>query len=115
MSIGERNRRIEVWKPTGAVDAANQPLPNAWVLHKAKWAHVKGETGMAAIRSAAQSEGINTPLDRYSYRVAYDTSVTVDMQIREHDGSRLNIIGVRHDRANRDWTDIIAEVGGSNG
>lgn len=112
--IGEFNRRIEIWKPSGAVDAANQPLPTAWVLHKEKWARIKGETGMATIRAAASAGGINTPLDRYSYRINYDRSIGTDMQIRDRDGDRLNIVSVRHDKANREWTDIVAEVGGSN-
>lgn len=113
--IGEYNRMIQVWKPSGVVDAANQPLPNAWVLHKEKWSRIRGETGMATIRAAAAAGGINTPLDRYSFRVNYDRSITVDMQIRDREGDRYNILAVRHDKAGREWTDIVAELGGSNG
>lgn len=113
--IGEYNRRIEIWKPSGAVDAANQPLPDAWVLHKRRWAHVRGETGMGAIRAAAAAGGINTPLDRYSFRINYDRTISTDMQIRDPDGDRFNILAVRHDKADREWTDIVAELGGANG
>lgn len=113
--IGEYNRRIEIWKPTGAKNAANEPLPNAWELHKSKWSRVRGETGMATIRASAAAGGVNTPLDRYSFRVNYDPSITVSMQVRERDGTRYNILSVRHDKANREWTDIVAETGGSNG
>ena len=115
MSIGKRNRRIEIWKESGAVDGANQPIPDDWLLHAAKWAHIKGETGMGAIRSAAQRDNVNTPLDHYSYRIAYDTSITVEMQLREPDGTRANIITVRHDKENRNWTDIVCQIGGANG
>lgn len=115
MNASDRNRRIAIWRRTGAVNAANEPLPDAWEYFKDKWVKIKGETGMGAIRSAATAGGINTPLDHYSFRCNYDTSITTDMQIRERDGSRLNIIAVRHDKAMRDWTDIVAEVGGSNG
>ena len=113
--IGEHNRRIEIWKPSGAKDAANEPLPNAWTLHKRKWARIRGETGMATIRAAATAGGVNTPLDRYSFRVNYDLTIEVTMQIRDTQGMRYNIVGVRHDLAGRDWTDIVAEIGGSNG
>lgn len=113
--IGEKNRRIEFWKRTGATDSANQPMPTAWVLHKPKWARIRGETGMATIRAASSAGGVNTPLDRYSFRIGYDVSITVDMQIREHDGTRYNILAVRHDKATRDWTDVVAETGGANG
>lgn len=113
--IGEYNRMIEIWKPSGEVDAANEPLPDAWILHKEKWARIRGETGMATIRAAAAAGGINTPLDRYSFRINYDRSITTDMQIRDREGDRYNILTVRHDKATRDWTDIVAELGGSNG
>lgn len=112
--IGEHNRLIAIWKPTGAVNEANEPT-GEMVLHKNKWARIRGETGMGTIRAAAQAGGVHTPLDRYSFRVSYDKSITVKMQIRESDGTRYNILSVRHDLANRDWTDIVAETGGSNG
>lgn len=113
--IGEANRRVEFWKPTGEVDAANQPLPNAWELHKAKWAKARGDTGMASIRAAASNGGINTPLDRYSFRINYDRSITTDMQLRTPEGDRMNIVAVRHDMAMREWTDVVAEFGGVDG
>lgn len=114
MTIGAANRMIEIWALSGAVDAANEPLPDSWELVKEKWAAVRGETGMSSIRSAASADGVNTPLDRYSFRVNYDTSITVKMQIRERDGTRLGIIAVRHDKADRNWTDIVAETGGAD-
>jgi len=113
--IGEHNRLVEIWSPTGAVNSANEPLPDAWALHKSKWARIRGETGMGTIRAAAAAGGVHTALDRYSFRVSYDTSITNKMQIRERDGTRYNILTVRHDKADRDWTDIVAETGGANG
>lgn len=112
--IGAKNRLIHFWKDSGAVDEANEPVPDPWVFHKSKWAQIKGETGMGAIRSSAEA-GVNTPLNRYSFRINYDTSITVGMQIREKDGTRYNILAVRHDKADREWTDVIGETGGSNG
>lgn len=114
MSIGNRNRRIGIWKLSGAVNEANEPIPNDWVFVKSRWADVKGESGLASIRTAATA-GIHTPLDRYSFRVNYDPSITVEMQLRDPEGDRYNIVAVRHDKANREWTDIVGEIGGSDG
>lgn len=112
--IGEKNRIIEIWKHDGTLDAANTPTPTGWFKFKEKWARIRGETGMATIRAAAAADNINTPLDRYSFRVNYDTQIDVTMQLREPNGDRYNIIAVRHDKADRDWTDIVAETGGSD-
>lgn len=114
MTIGDKNRRIEIWRNTGALDAANEPVADPWVLHKEKWANIKGDSGMASIR-ASNAGGISTPLDRYSFRVNYDPSILPDMQVRERDGTRYNILAVRHDKGDREWTDLIGETGGSNG
>jgi hypothetical protein len=35
------------------------------------------------------------------------------MHIRERDGTTLRILGIRHDKANREWTDVIAEDSGN--
>lgn len=112
--IGNFNRKIEFWKPTGAVNEANEPLPDAYAFYKSRWAQIRGETGMGAIRSSAAA-GISAPLNRYSFRINYDTSITDDMQVRERDGTRYNILSIRHDKADREWTDVVAETGGSNG
>lgn len=114
--IGEQNRYFIIMRPTNAVDGANQPLPTAWERHKGKWARVRGETGMGTIRAASHANGVNTPLDRYSVRFNYDRSITDDMQLREatESGQRFAILAVRHDMAEREWTDVVVEVGGSN-
>lgn len=114
MPIGDRNRRIEIWQHDGSLDEANQPNPDGWVKVKERWANIKGESGLGSIRTAATA-GIHTPLDRYSFRVNFDPSITVEMQLREKDGTRYNIVAVRHDKANREWTDIVGETGGANG
>ena len=116
MNIGNRNRLIEIWKPTGAVDGANEPLPDAWEFHKSRWAEIKGESGMASIRAASSADGIVTPLNRRSFRINHTPDITIDMQVREHSGTvRSQIVAVRHDDANREWTDVITETGGANG
>ena len=75
---------------------------------------IERQVGRAAPKSA-QRDGVNTPLDRYSYRVAFSPSIDATMQLREADGTRAQIIIVRHDKENRQWTDIVVEIGGANG
>lgn len=113
--IGARNRLIKIYKPLTTVNAANEV--EGWEAEpfKEKWAEIRGETGMGSIRAAAQAGGVNTPLDNYSFRVSFDRSIDVTMQLRDPDGDVYNIIGVRHDKARRKYTDIIAQLGGSNG
>lgn len=113
MNIGKKNRLYSFWSNSGAVDEANQPVPDPWVFHKERWAEVKGETGMGAIRSSAG--GINTPMDRYSLRINYTPSINEAMQARDPNGNRYDIVAVRHDLARREWTDVIVETGGANG
>lgn len=112
---GDRNRYVHFYKLSGAEDGSNEPVEDPWVYHKSKWANIKGERGMGTIRAAAAAGGVNTPLNKYSYNISYDRSITVGMQLRDPDGDRLNIIAVNHDKANRDWTDVVCEVGGANG
>lgn len=111
MSIGDYNRRVEIWKPSGVVDAANEVPADGYVLHKPKWVKYSTETGMATIRAAAQAGGINTPANRASLRCYYDPSINETMHVRFRDGSRATILAVRHDEANRDHTDIVIERG----
>jgi head-tail adaptor len=95
--IGKRNRFIRIYKPLPTVN------------------EVRGETGMGSIRAAAQAGGINTPLDNYSFRVNYDRAIDVRMRLVDSEGDTYNIIGVRHDKARRAYTDIVAQLGGANG
>lgn len=113
MNLGDKNRRFEFWKLSGAVDGANEPVADPWVIHKSKWGQIKGETGMGSIRSA--SAGVSTPLDRYSIRVEYDTSITIGMQVRDRNGNRFNVLRVGHDFADKNWTDVVVETGGADG
>ena len=44
--IGEYKRKIAIWKRTGAVDAAGEPLPDSFEFYKFKWAKIRGRNGM---------------------------------------------------------------------
>lgn len=112
MNAGRKNRLIEIYKPSTALDGANEA--EGWAFVKSKAAEIKGETGMAGIRGAAQNGGVITPSNRYSFRVNYDPCINEKMQVRLN-GTCFGVIKVTHDLAMRRFTDIICEQGGSNG
>ncbi len=121
MTIGEKTRYITINKPSTTLDAENRAT--GWVFHKRKWAEPMGQTGMGRIRSEASAGGINTDLQRYSFRINYDLSIDntmqVVMRVRNADATfsdiELDIQSVNHDHAGRDHTDLICQTGGSNG
>jgi head-tail adaptor len=121
MTIGEKNRFITINKRSTTTDGANEST--GWVLHKNKWAEAMGQTGMGRIRSEASAGGINTDLQRYSFRVNYDLSIDntmqVVMKVLNPDGSfsyvSLDIQSVNHDHAGRSHSDLVCQTGGSNG
>ena len=108
--IGARNRLFRFYKRSEEVNAANEPV--GWVFHKQKWAEVKGESGMGSIRAAASAGGVVTPLDRYSLRVSYDLSIDSTMQARDSEGWCYEVLAVRHDKARRNYSDIVVESSG---
>jgi hypothetical protein len=113
--IGKRNRRVTFHRLLEGVDSANQSLGFNDTPAFTRWAEPKGETGLSTVRSAAQAGGINTQLNLYSFRINWTPTIDATMQMRDSLGTRYNITAVRHDLAMRNWTDVIVEVGGSNG
>jgi len=113
MTIGEKNRKITINKPSTTLDVENRPV--GWVLHKTKWAQIMGQTGMGRIRSEASAGGVNTDLQRYSFRVNYDLSIDNTMQIVDPNGIEYDIQSVNHDHATRSHSDLVCQTGGSNG
>ena len=111
--IGEYNRKIEIWKRVNTTDAAGEPVLGNFAFYKAKWAKVRGRNGMQSIREST-ADGVTAPTDMLSYRVRYCTDITVDMQLRRL-GVVMDIIAIRQDDADREWTDIIVRTGGSDG
>lgn len=116
MGQGNKTREIELWVPITALDGANEPTgDDPWSFYATRWAEVKGETGMGSIRSAANAGGVNTPLNRYSFRLNYDKTIDSTMQVRTPEGDRMDVVSVLHDLARRTYTDVVCQVGGSNG
>jgi SPP1 family predicted phage head-tail adaptor len=113
MTIGEKNRYITINKRDETVDTANESV--GWVLHKKKWAQIVGMSGMVRIRSEASAGGVNTDLQRYSFRVNYDLSLTSAMQVVDGNGIMYDVQSVNHDHAHREHTDLVCQQGGANG
>lgn len=113
MTIGEKNRWITINKRSPDTDTANESF--TWILHKKKWAQIIGQTGMARIRSEASAGGVNTDLQRYSFRVNYDLTIDNTMQVVDPNGVAYDIQSVNHDHATRQHSDLVCQTGGSNG
>ena len=111
-AAGDRNRLISIEKLTGAVDGANQEI-EAWQFVIKRWARILTATGMAAVRSSQQ--GIPLVPGRYSFRINYTpTGINEGYRVNDH-GVFYDIRDIRHDHANREYTDLVCEHGGNNG
>lgn len=110
--IGEYNRKIEIWKRLDTKDAAGEPVVGNFAFYKQKWAKIRGRNGMSLVKDTAGT--VTAPTDMSSYRVPFCEDVTVEMQVR-HRGMVMDIIAIRQDEADREWTDIIVRTGGSDG
>lgn len=119
IAAGDLDRLVTIRKRAG-VDAAGQPL-DTWVnVAVGVWANIGGQTGKGAIfRPQAD---VPAAVKRYSVRVRYRTDVMEGMQVLEHgadglpdEASAMRIVLVQMDKARRQWTDLVCEVGGNNG
>lgn len=111
LAAGELNRRIIIERPSGAVDAANQPT-GAYVRVATRWARPLGKTGMATIRDA--QPGIQVAPGMYSWRIRFDESFDTGMRVN-YKGRYFDIKEIRHDFAGREYTDLVCEYGANNG
>ena len=109
---GERTRLIIIEKREGTVDEANQPI-DVWEFVMRRWAKPLTATGMTAVRSA--EAGVPVVPSRYSFRINY-TPAGIDVGMRVNMKNALfDIRDIRHDHAQREYTDLVCEAGGNNG
>lgn len=112
LAAGKLNRLITIQQRGVGVDALNQPL-SVWNTLAVVYANVVGSTGMANIRQSTTSEeGLTREVNAYSFRIRYRTDVNAKMRVML-EGVPYDIKQVRHDHANREWTDLVCEVGGN--
>lgn len=74
--IGKLNKRVMLQSPPVAVDALNQPLPDAWVDVAELWADIRGTTGMEAIKADAPSSRVQA-----SVRIWHRAGVNAGMRL----------------------------------
>jgi SPP1 family predicted phage head-tail adaptor len=108
---GSRNRKIQIQRKAEGFDAANQEV-TGWVPFLDRWARPLTATGMAAVRAA--DTGVPMTPGRYSWRINYTPSITEGMRVN-YKGMTFDIRDIRHDLANREYTDLVCESGGNDG
>lgn len=111
LDAGKLNCFIRIERRDGSKDELNQPF-DTWVLVKERWAQPKTSPGMAAVRAAA--EGVPVAPNRYSWRIRYcPEGLDTGMRVNYH-GTMFGIVDIKHDHAEKQWTDLICDTGGAN-
>lgn len=120
LNAGELNRRITIRKRAEGSYPDGQPV-EAWVVvASGVWADIRTQSGLGAISAA----GGDVPLSvtRYSIRIRYRPGLDAGMQVLEHGADGLpdesapyDIKAVQLDKARREWTDLVCELGANNG
>lgn len=107
---GNLNRLIRIQERAfpRTVDSLNEPVV-AWTTIITCYADIKGTTGLGSIRDRNES-GLSSEANAYSFRIRYRPAVDNAMRVLLDD-TRYEIRQVRHDLANRVWTDLVCEVG----
>lgn len=103
LAAGDLNRLVAIRRPTGAVDAANQPT-GAMEDFVSVWASIRGSSGMGVVKGSADA-----PISSYSVRVRHRTDITTGMQA-VLGTIIMEIEEVRQDHAGRAWTDLVCRV-----
>ena len=110
---GARNRKGTIKKRKTGKASDGSPLPGWDIVAENVWGKFRTESGIAAVRAQSNMAGnIDVPV-RYSFRCAFRSGVARGM-ILVSNGVVFSIKSVRHDFANREWTDLVMEEGADN-
>lgn len=113
LAAGDLNRQIIIQRRVPGETPEGQPV-DVWVDVATVWASIRGQTGMGSITGL--QDDVAASIERYSYRIRYRTGIDAGMRIYEvATGDVADIRQVRMDRAHREWTDLVTEVGGNEG
>ena len=107
---GKMNRRITIQKREDDYDSAGQQV-DRWEDLCLTWAWIRTASGVAAM---ATKDGVGRDITRYSFRIRYNVHVKADMRIL-YQGLIFEIREVLHDIAGKEYTDIVAYLGGATG
>src|SRR5690606_30665583 len=106
------NRLCIIRKRVSGKDTDGSPLEGYEEVAQMR-GQFRTETGLSSIRVAMQGSGnIDVPV-RYSLRLAYCYSkgIARGMEVVDPEGTVYQIMGVRHDKSGRRWTDLVLEEG----
>lgn len=111
---GEMNRKVKIERPNPLKDAMNVPLPG-YVQVFELWGKFLTATGMSTIRNAGP-DGVQKGVNAYSLRIRYrPVGIDESMRVNYKDQSYFDIIAIKHDHANKEWTDLILQAGAKDG
>ncbi|MDB5847336.1 MAG: head-tail adaptor protein [Rhodoferax sp.] len=102
--IGEYDCLVAIRKPAGAVNAWNEPVPEAWLPVATTWASIRHLSGVESIRADAVTSTV-----RASIRISYRKGIVASMQVL-HDGMVYKINAVVPDKINKEHVDLVCEV-----
>ena len=103
-SAGERRRLITIQQRSGAKDAWNKPLPDAWADVCRPWANLLKNNGAEAIKADAIRSTV-----RASFRITYRTGITAGMRVL-HGTEIYDIKVVLPDEVGRQHVDLACEL-----
>lgn len=119
LAAGTLNRRGTIQQRQSGEDDAGQPL-TGWDDVAKVWANVKGQSGMGSITGL--QDNVAASIDRYSIRIRYRTGLDAGMRWCFNDAddepiesAPFEIRQVKMDFDRKEWTDLVCELGGSNG
>lgn len=111
MDPGTLNRRITIQRQSTSTDEAGQPL-DVWTDVATVWANVKGQTGLGAIKDVQGN--VSSSISRYSFRIRFRAGLDAGMRVI-YNAVPFDVTQVRMDFAEREWTDLVCELGGNDG
>jgi SPP1 family predicted phage head-tail adaptor len=119
LAAGTLNRRGTIQKRQAGEDEAGQPR-DGWENVVKVWANAKGQTGMGSITGL--QDDVAASIDRYSIRIRYRTGLDAGMRWCFNDAADdpiedqpFEIRQIKMDFERKEWTDLVCELGGSNG
>lgn len=116
--IGDLDRRFVIRRRADGQLSDGQPVDD-WIDVASVWGNLKGQTGLGAIENVGS---MPLAVTLYSLRIRYRTGLAAGMRVYEYgtDGqvnevAPFRVKGVLPDKARRTWTDLVLELGGSDG
>ena len=102
ISAADLNTRLNIEQRTSSQDELGQPVVT-WSLVAAVWGSVRHLSGVAAIKSGADTSTVKA-----SFRIRYMAGIDSGMRVTV-DGKHYNIVSILPNKAER-YIDLVCEV-----